>query len=178
MITCLECCLWLNEQLKQTKAHSHLAYVSGYCASTWHTAQESPWPGAVCDMLKAVNEAPTTAMTLGVLDTNLSVLGLQAGWHLKCSFLLACSVGYRDENDHDLIITPGDCKNTDYDIIDALNGQAWSSASPRGQWRTGENGGNWLWNHPWCPNGPRGKGIDDEMMMMVMTIMMMMMRCF
>ena len=24
------------------------------------------------------------------------------------------------------------------------NGQAWSSASSRGQWRTGENGGNWL----------------------------------
>ena len=24
------------------------------------------------------------------------------------------------------------------------NGQAWSSASPRGQWRTGENGGTWL----------------------------------
>ena len=27
------------------------------------------------------------------------------------------------------------------------NGQAWSLASPRGQWRTGENGGNWLQNH-------------------------------
>ena len=27
------------------------------------------------------------------------------------------------------------------------NGQAWSSPSPRGQWRTGENGGNWLRNH-------------------------------
>ena len=24
------------------------------------------------------------------------------------------------------------------------NGQAWSSASPRGQWRTGKNGENWL----------------------------------
>ena len=24
------------------------------------------------------------------------------------------------------------------------NGQAWSSASPKGQWRTGKNGGNWL----------------------------------
>ena len=24
------------------------------------------------------------------------------------------------------------------------NGQAWSLASPRGQWRTGKNGGNWL----------------------------------
>ena len=24
------------------------------------------------------------------------------------------------------------------------NGQAWSSPSPRGKWRTGENGGNWL----------------------------------
>ena len=36
------------------------------------------------------------------------------------------------------------------------NGQAWSSSSPRGQWRTGKNGGNWLWNHLWCPNDPRG----------------------
>ena len=24
------------------------------------------------------------------------------------------------------------------------NGQAWTSLSPRGQWRTGKNGGNWL----------------------------------
>ena len=24
------------------------------------------------------------------------------------------------------------------------NGQAWSSPSPRGQWSTGKNGGNWL----------------------------------
>ena len=32
------------------------------------------------------------------------------------------------------------------------NGQAWSSPSPRGQWRTGNNGGNWLQNHLWCPN--------------------------
>ena len=31
------------------------------------------------------------------------------------------------------------------------NGQARSSPSPRRQWRTGENGGNWLWNHLWCP---------------------------
>ena len=36
------------------------------------------------------------------------------------------------------------------------NGQAWSSASPRGQWRTGENGENWLQNHLWCPDDPRG----------------------
>ena len=41
------------------------------------------------------------------------------------------------------------------------NGQAWSSASPRGQWRTGKNGENWLQNHLWCPNGPRGYGIVD-----------------
>ena len=34
--------------------------------------------------------------------------------------------------------------------------QAWSSQSPRGQWRTGKNGGNWLQNHLWCPNDPRG----------------------
>ena len=42
------------------------------------------------------------------------------------------------------------------------NGQAWSSASPRGQWGTGENGENWLRNHLWCPNDPRGSGIDDD----------------
>ena len=36
------------------------------------------------------------------------------------------------------------------------NGQAWSSASPRGRWRTGKNGENWLQNHLWCPNDPRG----------------------
>ena len=36
------------------------------------------------------------------------------------------------------------------------NGQAWSSPSPRGQWRTGENRGNWLQNHLRCPNDPRG----------------------
>ena len=31
-------------------------------------------------------------------------------------------------------------------------GQAWSSPSPRGQWKTGKYGGNWLLNHLWCPN--------------------------
>ena len=36
------------------------------------------------------------------------------------------------------------------------NGQAWSSAGPRGQWRTGKNGENWLRNHLGCPNDPRG----------------------
>ena len=36
------------------------------------------------------------------------------------------------------------------------NGQALSSASPRGRWRTGKNGENWLQNHLWCPNNPRG----------------------
>ena len=37
------------------------------------------------------------------------------------------------------------------------NGQAWSSLSPRGQWRTEKrNGGNWLQNHLWCPNDPHG----------------------
>ena len=34
------------------------------------------------------------------------------------------------------------------------NGQAWSSASPRGQWRTGKNGDNWLQNHLWVPQRP------------------------
>ena len=36
------------------------------------------------------------------------------------------------------------------------NGQAWSSASPREQWRTEKTGENWLQNHLWCPNDPRG----------------------
>ena len=34
------------------------------------------------------------------------------------------------------------------------NGQAWSSAGPKGQWRTGKNAGNWLRNHLRCPNDP------------------------
>ena len=33
---------------------------------------------------------------------------------------------------------------------------AWSSTSPRRQWRAGKNGENWLQNHLWCPNDPRG----------------------
>ena len=32
---------------------------------------------------------------------------------------------------------------------------AWSSPSPRGQWRTWKNRGSWLRNHLWCPNDPR-----------------------
>ena len=36
------------------------------------------------------------------------------------------------------------------------NGQAWSSAGPRGQWRTWKNEENWLRNHLWCPNDLRG----------------------
>ena len=35
------------------------------------------------------------------------------------------------------------------------NGQAWCSASPKGQWRTGKNGGNWLRNHLWRLSDPR-----------------------
>ena len=42
------------------------------------------------------------------------------------------------------------------------NGQAWSLACPREQWRTGKNGENWLQNHLWCPNNPCGEGIDDD----------------
>ena len=41
------------------------------------------------------------------------------------------------------------------------NGQAWSSPSPRGQWRRDKNGGNWLWSHSWCPIDPRGWGIGE-----------------
>ena len=44
------------------------------------------------------------------------------------------------------------------------DGQAWSLPSPRGQWRTEENGGNLLWNHLWCPSDPRG---ERKMMMMM-----------
>ena len=36
------------------------------------------------------------------------------------------------------------------------NGQAWRSADPKGQWRTGKNWENWLRNHLWCPNDPPG----------------------
>ena len=43
----------------------------------------------------------------------------------------------------------------------SVNGQAWSSPSPRGQCRTDKNGGNWLWSHVWCPNDPRGWGIGE-----------------
>ena len=42
------------------------------------------------------------------------------------------------------------------------NEQAWSSASPRGQWRTGKNGENWLQKHLWCLNDSRGQGSDDD----------------
>ena len=30
------------------------------------------------------------------------------------------------------------------------------SCSLRGQWTKGKNGENWLQNHLWCPNDPRG----------------------
>ena len=36
------------------------------------------------------------------------------------------------------------------------NGQDWSSQSPRRQWKTEKNGGNWLWSHLLCPNDPHG----------------------
>ena len=41
--------------------------------------------------------------------------------------------------------------------ITSGNGQAWSSPSPRGQWRTEINGRNWLWSNLWCPNDPHGQ---------------------
>ena len=46
------------------------------------------------------------------------------------------------------------------------NGQAWSSPSPIGQWSTGKDGGNWLWNHLWCSNDLRGLRVDDDDEMM------------
>ena len=33
---------------------------------------------------------------------------------------------------------------------------------PKGQWKTEKNRGHWLRNHLWCPNDPRGLGIDDD----------------
>ena len=36
------------------------------------------------------------------------------------------------------------------------NGQAWSSPSPRGQWRTEKSRGNWSWSHLCFPNDPCG----------------------
>ena len=42
------------------------------------------------------------------------------------------------------------------------NGQVWSLRSPRGQWRTWKNGGNWVRNHLWCPNNPHGYRRDDD----------------
>ena len=45
------------------------------------------------------------------------------------------------------------------------NGQAWSSPSPRGQWRRGKNGGNWLQNHvvPHWPLRLRDRWDEREM---------------
>ena len=34
--------------------------------------------------------------------------------------------------------------------------------NPRMQCRTGKNEEKWLQNHLWCPNDPRGYGIDDD----------------
>ena len=50
------------------------------------------------------------------------------------------------------------------------NMQAWSLPSPRGQWRTGKNGGNWLWNHLWCLNDPSSYGIDGDDDDQVLTV--------
>ena len=43
---------------------------------------------------------------------------------------------------------PDKCKETQTTVI-------WSSPNPRRQLRSEKNGGNWLWNHLWCPNNPR-----------------------
>ena len=42
------------------------------------------------------------------------------------------------------------------DFIRDRNGQAWSSPSPRGLWRTEKSGGDWLQSHLWRPKDPRG----------------------
>ena len=36
------------------------------------------------------------------------------------------------------------------------NGQAWISSNHTGQWKTGRNGGNWLWSYLRCPMIPTG----------------------
>ena len=45
------------------------------------------------------------------------------------------------------------------------NIREWTSlefAKSQRQWRTEKNGGNWLINNVWCPNDPRGYGLDDD----------------
>ena len=42
------------------------------------------------------------------------------------------------------------------DNITEWTGLEFAKSRPRGQLRTGKNGGNWLRNHLWCPNDPRG----------------------
>ena len=67
-----------------------------------------------------------------------------------------------------------------YKLIGELqaNARLWSSPSPRGLWRTGKNGGNWLQNHLWCPNVPRSQGIDDyDEMMMMMSLLLKLVKC-
>ena len=44
----------------------------------------------------------------------------------------------------------------------SASGQAWSSPSPRWQWKIEKkNGGKWFWSHLWFPNDPRGYGIGE-----------------
>ena len=52
-----------------------------------------------------------------------------------------------------------------------LNHESCSSPSPRRQWRTGKNGGNWLQTPLWCPNNPRGYRIGCTYC--TVTVMMM-----
>ena len=33
---------------------------------------------------------------------------------------------------------------------------------PEGSGEQGKNGENWLQNHLWCPNDPRGQAINDD----------------
>ena len=74
---------------------------------------------------------------------------LQWYGHVSCSSGLAKTILQECKGEEDKADRGRGGKTT------SGNGQAWSSASPRGQWRTGKNGENWLQNHLWCPNDPR-----------------------
>ena len=60
---------------------------------------------------------------------------------------------------HEDLLTFGKrCKLQWYGHVSRSSGLAKTilQGTVKGRRRTGENGGNWLWNHLWCPNDPRG----------------------
>ena len=95
---------------------------------------------------------PIVLSFAGVFRQGIGFLGHSCYWHhsgdvLQC-FQFSCEAQWKGEENKADRGRGG--KTT------SGNGQAWSSVSPRGQWRTGGNGGKWLRNHLWCPNNPRG----------------------